>query len=653
MFCGERSSFSRALGLGMVGVATGLFVGGGALAQAVRYVAAAAPPGGDGMSWNTAFQDLQDALDAARADPTVAAIWVAAGMYQPDRGTGSRDAAFELVGGVAVYGGFAGDEELLEERDPAVNITTLSGDLNDDDDNVDLDGDGLADFRNTSENSRNVVKGQDIGSFFLLDGFVIRSGNANYPPDQLRGGGAVLLVHTVGVVRGVTCQYNSAGNLQPETGGFGGGLLIIGGEVSVEQCTFQDNRGMNGGGLGISPYVSSGVTLDTQVAVIDCVFERNYSAYQTGGAAWTVTGDPFDTSVKGQITVQRCRIEGNQAEHEGGWVDQNTPHLLFEDCEFINNRAIGFGGAFTHTQTAGIDVEPALLRRCRMVGNQVGDLGAALLIEATNVILESCEIADNVGESIVRSGPIIGFQVGGKTLTVLDTIVRDNQGVGVLMHDSELLQVVNSTVVRNTSTVLQAGGILVEDVPAQVRNTILWDNAGTLNGQDEEIFTLDVPLQVSFCIVQELTGFPGGSGNLGDDPLFVDALAGDLHLLPTSPAIDAGDSSAAQAAGLVGDFENHPRFIDDPATPDTGAGPPPIVDIGAYEFQVGAGPGDLNCDGSIDFGDINPFVLYLSDVAAWQATYPDCPLQNGDINVDGSYPSFGDINPFVALLTGE
>ena len=53
----------------------------------------------------------------------------------------------------------------------------------------------------------------------------------------------------------------------------------------------------------------------------------------------------------------------------------------------------------------------------------------------------------------------------------------------------------------------------------------------------------------------------------------------------------------------------------------------------------------------MDFGDINPFVLYLTNFAAWQAAYPGCPPENGDINGDGLYPDFGDINPFVALLT--
>jgi hypothetical protein len=64
--------------------------------------------------------------------------------------------------------------------------------------------------------------------------------------------------------------------------------------------------------------------------------------------------------------------------------------------------------------------------------------------------------------------------------------------------------------------------------------------------------------------------------------------------------------------------------------------------------------GDLNCDGSVNFGDINPFVLLLSNEAAYRTTFPNCIRINGDINGDGTYgqSSFRDINPFVALLTG-
>ena len=62
--------------------------------------------------------------------------------------------------------------------------------------------------------------------------------------------------------------------------------------------------------------------------------------------------------------------------------------------------------------------------------------------------------------------------------------------------------------------------------------------------------------------------------------------------------------------------------------------------------------GDLNCDGAVNFDDINPFVLALSDPAGYQAAFPDCPIANGDVNGDG-FVNFDDINPFVALLTGR
>lgn len=59
--------------------------------------------------------------------------------------------------------------------------------------------------------------------------------------------------------------------------------------------------------------------------------------------------------------------------------------------------------------------------------------------------------------------------------------------------------------------------------------------------------------------------------------------------------------------------------------------------------------GDLNCDGVVDFGDINPFVMAMSNPALYEATYPGCPFENRDINEDGKF-DFADINPFVELL---
>jgi choice-of-anchor B domain-containing protein len=60
--------------------------------------------------------------------------------------------------------------------------------------------------------------------------------------------------------------------------------------------------------------------------------------------------------------------------------------------------------------------------------------------------------------------------------------------------------------------------------------------------------------------------------------------------------------------------------------------------------------GDLNCDGSVNNFDIDPFVLAITDRAAYAANYPGCDVLNADINGDGSVNNF-DIDPFVACVT--
>ena len=67
------------------------------------------------------------------------------------------------------------------------------------------------------------------------------------------------------------------------------------------------------------------------------------------------------------------------------------------------------------------------------------------------------------------------------------------------------------------------------------------------------------------------------------------------------------------------------------------------------ETLGGAVPGDLNCDGQVDFDDINPFVLALNGQAGYYQEYPDCNWLNADCDSDGDV-DFDDINPFVTLL---
>ncbi|MFA5292803.1 MAG: right-handed parallel beta-helix repeat-containing protein [Phycisphaerae bacterium] len=93
-----------------------------------------APPEGDGKSWDTAYDNLQDALNDVWAGDHGCAdkIFVAAGTYYPTNDANQTDATFTLVDGVDIYGHFEGWETSIDQRNLAdINsTTTLSGVLN-------------------------------------------------------------------------------------------------------------------------------------------------------------------------------------------------------------------------------------------------------------------------------------------------------------------------------------------------------------------------------------------------------------------------------------------------------------------------------------------------------------------------------------------
>lgn len=74
-----------------------------------------------------------------------------------------------------------------------------------------------------------------------------------------------------------------------------------------------------------------------------------------------------------------------------------------------------------------------------------------------------------------------------------------------------------------------------------------------------------------------------------------------------------------------------------------------LIDDFAVERLICILVGDLNCNAWLGFDDINPFVLAISNPAAYEAAYPDCDRMLADVNGDG-VADFKDINAFVQLL---
>ncbi len=305
----------------------------------------------------------------------------------------------------------------------------------------------------------------------------------------------------------------------------GGGMLIFRSSPTVRRCVFREN-----GVTTAPPTVGAGIFIfESNPRIADCVFIQNQAL--SGGGIYNLRSTPC---------VVRCRFLSNNAvSNDGGAVvNGDGSHAHFASCWFEDNRAGSDGGAmrnFEDRNSRG-GSNPTLIN-CVFWRNHADRHGGALVNEESDPTIANCTFVENTANG--AGGALeLSFQTAGKPT------------------------------VRNC--------ILWANSPSQID-----DGAGTA--------------VVENCLVQ---GGYSGSGNIDADPWFSDSAGGSFSLLPGSPCIDAGsnagvpqDTCDIDANGDVTelapvDRNGSPRFVDDPGTPDTGVGSPPIVDIGACEFPM-------------------------------------------------------------------
>jgi hypothetical protein len=492
----------------------------------VLYVDQNAAGNESGESWANAFTDLQAALCVARIYPDIVQeIRVARGIYKPDQGSGNRSDTFELIDGLKMYGGFAPGETTLDKRDFVSNPVVLSGDLAGDD----LGG-------NYSDNSYQVVTATGLGPDTGLDGFTIS-----------------------GAVRsGFKCTSSN---------------------FDVLNCVFQDNQSQNKGG-GVLIEGAGGA-----MAFIGCHFEDNSARY--GGAV----------AAAGILNITRSTFVNNLALADGGAVQVVGGRVLFdESCRFTANTADQNGGAL-YLDNCSVQLQKSIFE-----GNSASLEGGAVWSEEGSLNSLGSTYAGN--HATWYGGAISSLNTAMNSFNdVFSGNSAGNSG-GVLQCTSQTVKIINSSFYGNFIADIISGPtatavILMDDSDVTVTNSILWGNETWDTFDDNPQFIVlggSDPTVTYSCVMDSHAGdgtvYPG-AGNIDLDPEFLDPDGqddilgtGDDSLMPfvTSPVIDAGNN-AAVLPEFTQDIRGLDRFYDNELTVDTGAGLPPIVDMGAYEFQ--------------------------------------------------------------------
>lgn len=522
--------------------------------------AGASPATADGASWATAIPHLQDALEAALPGDV---IWIAQGIYKPTAGA-DRTASFLLKSGVQLYGGFAGTESQLQQRDWQANPTILSGDI------------GTPGF--AGDNVYCILYATQTSPDTRVDGLIFEDGNANHPDNvnvlffekghsgsaiflngQNQGNFAYLTIENSVFRRNWSDYYGAV-----YANGRNGGKCA----VQLDGCAFRNNScGGGGGGLAID----NDAAQQQPVQVRRTEFFENYAHNRGGGILFNHHAD---------IVVQHCSFVRDSVRfHAGGAVsiegDFASSNCRFEHCLFDQNR----------------------------VGS--GAVGGAIVIEQvySNLRLNflNCIFSRHKAPDAIWNPSLFSTI----HTTYFNCIFQENTVANLIFHQT--ISVAGTQHFTNCLFYKNSGAEILDSYDDSDTTIHRFHNCIIVKNPSADIVNGNPKVEMDHCMVSQNdcaalgAGVTCGPGMIySADPVFIFPAGGDFHLMPCSPAINAGNNAAVQAPT---DPDGNPRIQNN------------TVDIGPYEhalFQGVVTPASCNNshNGSVDFaGNFCPPLL--------------------------------------------
>jgi predicted outer membrane repeat protein len=275
------------------------------------YVKKGATGSDSGLSWQDAFIELRDAM--SWTIPGVE-VWVASGVYTPNTSS-SGMITFLLNSGVHIYGGFAGNETSLEQRDWMANETVLSGDLVGENDRIiwilnilttsRANESGIFDGFTLTKSYESAIR--NIGGSPTLRNLIVRDNLANEGAGMYNRDGNPNLTN-------ILFYNNRASN---PYGASGGGMYNENGSPRLTNVVFWANTleayGLQAYGAGM--YSIGGSPVLTNVTFYANEIHNGDPLYSFGAGLYNYYGIP---------TLNNCIFWGNIAEANAQIYNINT-----------------------------------------------------------------------------------------------------------------------------------------------------------------------------------------------------------------------------------------------------------------------------------------------------------------------------------------
>ncbi|SDJ78006.1 Cadherin-like beta sandwich domain-containing protein [Pedobacter sp. ok626] len=375
-----------------------------------RYVKQVGTGTKDGLSWQNASDDLQLMINNSIAFDSV---FVAAGTYQPNRKPEDLNLitikdqlnSFLLKADVMVYGGFAGTETRLAERDltQMANKSILSGDFNNDD--VRVGAKSTFDIVNRGDNAYHVVFSMGEVGQAILDGFTITGGNGNYGIYRTINGIQFVNSDAGGMVLKSSSPRLRNLNIIGNYGDTGGGMNIESSQPIMDNLVISWNK-TNGFGAGIESKTSSFTLTNSSIS-------DNAAIYGPGGGSGGAVSIRVGAPVFKNVLMTR-----NYSTQYGGAVYSESASPIIINSIVSENEALRFGGGISYRMASSPQ-----LTNVSIINNK-SERGGGLFISEMSPILTNVTIAGNYAS--IRGGAMENFFTND--VVIRNSIIWSNSG---------------------------------------------------------------------------------------------------------------------------------------------------------------------------------------------------------------------------------
>ncbi len=365
---------------------------------------------------------------------------------------------------------------------------------------------------------------------------------------------------------------------------------------TIEGLTIKNGSAENGGAIFIN-----GSTAVSPI-ISNCRFENNYATDEGGAIYLDLTALEASAPV-----IRDCIFHGNSSDRWGGsisallarqvnngQVEIGTALFKVDNCRFSENSSYHGGAIAAHNDDLVYSSSIWVIKNSNFFHNTAIQ-GGAIRNSLAYFTIANSAFSHNKGH-------VAGAIWAGPGNTYVNLAFWKNQaletgGAAYVPSSSSVTTFSHCTFSDNES--LQDGGAIRALGSLDVTNSILWGNRAGNEGS-QIYFKGNYTMNVSHSNIQGgLTATYDANdpnvtvnnlgGNINQDPVF--ALQEDVHLMPDSPCLNAGDNATVPldtadldddgdtAEVIPYDLDGNDRILD-----GTGQGTP-VADMGAYEYD--------------------------------------------------------------------